>query len=127
MDRAPVFGTGCRGFESLQGHVSRATKAKHHKRHLLADIFGWECFYCNKPIRCIVCHPDVSIRSVATLDHLIPRSKGGTLANSNLVLACPKCNRKKADQIICLTSRQKKLQQFGAQCRSEQWKEVIAT
>lgn len=103
--------------------MSKATKAKHHKRHTIADIFGWECFYCGKPIRCVVCHPDTSIRSVATLDHLIPRSKGGTFAYSNLVLSCPKCNRKKGDKIIKLTERQRMLQAFGALRRSEQWKE----
>ncbi len=33
----------------------------------------------------------------STLDHIVPRSKGGTFANKNLVIACDKCNRRKAD------------------------------
>ena len=34
-----------------------------------------------------------------TIDHVIPRSIGGTSHISNLVLACKPCNNEKADQI----------------------------
>lgn len=43
------------------------------------------CFYCQRPLE----------RDTATLDHLHPRSKGGTDDPENLVLACRPCNRAK--------------------------------
>lgn len=36
----------------------------------------------------------------ATLDHVIPRSKGGTGAVNNLVTACAPCNRRKNDKMM---------------------------
>jgi len=34
-----------------------------------------------------------------TLDHRIPKSKGGTLAYSNIQLMCGPCNQRKADSM----------------------------
>jgi HNH endonuclease len=36
------------------------------------------------------------------LEHIIPRSKGGSLEVSNLALACPSCNLHKADQTMAI-------------------------
>ena len=38
-----------------------------------------------------------------TLDHLIPRSKGGKFVWTNLVTACLSCNAKKGDKLISET------------------------
>lgn len=35
----------------------------------------------------------------ATVDHIIPRSRGGTSRMENLQLACERCNREKADRV----------------------------
>jgi hypothetical protein len=35
-----------------------------------------------------------------TLDHVVPRSKGGASSWSNLVACCSPCNRKKADKTL---------------------------
>ncbi len=35
--------------------------------------------------------------SVATLDHVYPRAKGGAHTTGNLVVACAPCNRRKGD------------------------------
>jgi len=40
------------------------------------------CAYCRRNLR----------RRTATVDHLVPRSAGGTDDDSNLVLACATCN-----------------------------------
>lgn len=46
------------------------------------------CQYCGEKF-----HP-----SVLTLDHVIPKSRGGKDTWENLVACCSKCNRKKADK-----------------------------
>ena len=39
-------------------------------------------------------------RGDLTLDHVIPRSRGGTSTWTNIVLACVKCNMKKGDKLL---------------------------
>ena len=48
------------------------------------------CSYCDKPF-----HP-----SVLTLDHVIPKSKGGRDTWDNLVACCDFCNKKKGDKSL---------------------------
>lgn len=72
--------------------VIRAPKIK--KRHLLivqvAERDGWFCFYC----QCRLFHPkDKDLgKTLATLEHVIPRWAGGTNAMTNLAIACAQCN-----------------------------------
>jgi 5-methylcytosine-specific restriction endonuclease McrA len=40
-----------------------------------------------------------SASATATLDHVIPLSKGGPNKRENIVLACGKCNRDKGDKL----------------------------
>src|SRR5204863_3442737 len=47
------------------------------------------CQYCKKKYD----------RSELTLDHVIPRSRGGTSTWQNIVLACIRCNMKKGDRL----------------------------
>lgn len=53
-----------------------------------AIYYGLVCAYCVRS--CVEC---------ATIDHLIPLSKGGDNRLENLVLACQECNRLKADKL----------------------------
>jgi len=48
----------------------------------------YTCQYCVKKFS----------SNALTLDHIIPKSKGGTSKWENLVAACRKCNSKKADR-----------------------------
>lgn len=50
---------------------------------------GRKCFYCQKPLT----------RSTATDDHYIPKVKGGTRNNGNIVIACKACNGKKGSEL----------------------------
>jgi 5-methylcytosine-specific restriction endonuclease McrA len=52
---------------------------RHKERMLKADPF------------CVWCHARLSYVT-ATVDHLLPRSKGGTNEPRNLALACVRCN-----------------------------------
>jgi len=45
---------------------------------------NYRCAYCGRP--------------GATLDHIVPKSRGGRTTWTNCVAACPECNGKKADR-----------------------------
>jgi 5-methylcytosine-specific restriction endonuclease McrA len=47
---------------------------------------GWACQYCGA-------------RSNLTVDHVIPRSKGGESSWENIVASCGPCNRRKGDSL----------------------------
>lgn len=48
-------------------------------------------------LTCVYCHDKLVVKgkNAATLDHIIPRSKGGRAIPTNLVVSCALCNRKK--------------------------------
>jgi len=48
-----------------------------------------ECFYCKRELT----------YALVTLDHVWPKSKGGPDSVDNLVIACARCNNKKADTV----------------------------
>jgi 5-methylcytosine-specific restriction endonuclease McrA len=48
---------------------------------------GWECQYCGA-------------RSNLTVDHVVPRSKGGVTDWENIVASCAPCNRRKGDAML---------------------------
>ncbi|MDQ4074911.1 MAG: HNH endonuclease [Chloroflexota bacterium] len=50
---------------------------------------GYTCQYCGR-------QPG---RAHLTLDHLLPRSRGGTLKWENVVTACASCNQRKGDRL----------------------------
>lgn len=48
---------------------------------------------------CWMCGIELTM-DTATLDHIIPRSKGGTFALVNLRLACSPCNNKRGNSDV---------------------------
>ena len=64
------------------------------RKKLFEDVFardGGRCVYCGVEAR----RPGRGVRrasDLATLDHVVPRSRGGPLRADNLVLACQACN-----------------------------------
>lgn len=50
----------------------------------------WRCRYCGEKLKS---------KAQATVDHVIPRSKGGSNRMANLVTACVPCNQAKADKM----------------------------
>ena len=76
-------------------HRTRRKPARHHrfekravKRATMRDC-GRRCVYCATPLT-----PES-----ATIDHVLPLSRGGTHAPGNLVVACHDCNQLKGDQL----------------------------
>lgn len=66
------------------GPRPNCAKARYRIKQLEIDN---SCFYCGTPLN----------RWTSTLDHLVPKSKGGTNNRKNLVVCCVPCNTKKAD------------------------------
>ena len=62
-------------------------KAPLNKANLLSRD-NYSCQYCSKKLN----------RIDATVDHIIPRSKGGSTSWTNVVIACESCNRKKGNK-----------------------------
>ena len=48
---------------------------------------------------CVVCGTGKNL----TIDHIVPRSKGGSNRDSNLQPMCLKCNQEKADRILIVS------------------------
>ena len=67
--------------------VSRAVQRKISRRALFARD-GWRCVYCG----------DRNGR--LTLDHVVPRSRGGHSVWENVVTSCAPCNLRKGDRSL---------------------------
>lgn len=97
-----------------------STKRKLIRLALLA-IEG-VCFYCGR---------DLTATGVfSTLDHLVPRCRGGTDAIANLRLSCFRCNQRKADQTPAelavhvhrhVLSRKERRRHFAKNARRRRW------
>jgi 5-methylcytosine-specific restriction endonuclease McrA len=67
--------------------VPRGTKRKISRRVLFARD-GWKCVYCG------------TAGGRLTLDHVVPRSRGGDSVWENVVTSCAPCNLRKADRLL---------------------------
>jgi 5-methylcytosine-specific restriction endonuclease McrA len=66
--------------------VPRAVQRKISRRALFARD-GWRCVYCG------------SSSGRLTLDHVVPRSRGGDSVWENVVTSCAPCNHKKGNRL----------------------------
>jgi len=64
------------------------------KRAAIYHRDGWACAYCGRGL----VGPHRVSGSGLTLDHLIPRSQGGSNHETNLVTACGTCNSSRQDK-----------------------------
>ena len=70
-------------------HYVRVPRDAHRRKITRRAVFardGWSCQYCGS-------------RSNLTVDHVIPRSKGGAASWDNIVACCAPCNRRKGDHL----------------------------
>jgi 5-methylcytosine-specific restriction endonuclease McrA len=68
----------------------RVPRQAHRRKITRRAVFardGWACQYCGS-------------RSNLTVDHVIPRSKGGLSNWENIVASCGPCNRRKGDSLL---------------------------
>jgi len=64
--------------------IPRDTHRRKITRRAVFARDGWACQYCGS-------------RANLTVDHVIPRSKGGGSSWDNIVASCAPCNRRKGD------------------------------
>lgn len=99
--RSQSFEMGMPRVIRLKNHISRKLRLKvPMTRRNIAIRDNSSCQYCGE-----VLHTEDY-----TIDHVIPRARGGTSVWTNLVLACVPCNKSKSDkrlQEVGLTLRQK--------------------
>ncbi len=67
-------------------HVPRHGQQRRITRRAVFARDDWTCQYCGA-------------RSNLTVDHVIPRSKGGGSTWENIVASCAPCNRRKGDRL----------------------------
>jgi 5-methylcytosine-specific restriction endonuclease McrA len=61
---------------------------------LVRGAMAWvgRCIHCNARL---VIDSDGETGALATIEHIVPRSQGGTDAPENLAMACARCNHEK--------------------------------
>jgi len=74
----------------LLARAPRATRPPKFQRKTLFERDEWRCQYCG----------DTLTRRAATVDHLVPRCKGGKTSWSNCVTACLRCNKNKGHKSL---------------------------
>ena len=71
-----------------------------NKKTAILHKFNFKCFYCGNKINFQTLH----------IDHYLPRSKGGSDKDNNLVASCEKCNliknnKTQTEFILCIMKR----------------------
>lgn len=62
--------------------------ARKRFRESIFEDWNWQCAYCDKELTLFN----------ATIDHIVPKHKGGHSTRNNLACACTNCNRAKGSQ-----------------------------
>ena len=64
--------------------------ARRKFRQSIFESWEWKCAYCDK---------ELDTKS-ATIDHIVPKYKGGHNVKANMVCSCSKCNRSKGSVLL---------------------------
>ena len=64
--------------------------ARRKFRQSIFESWEWKCAYCDE---------DLDEKS-ATIDHILPKFKGGHNVKSNMICSCSKCNRSKGAVLL---------------------------
>lgn len=57
-------------------------------------------FKKNNPCICYICGKQITDEKELTVDHIVPKSRGGKTIEGNMAICCLDCNRDKADMTI---------------------------
>ena len=87
--RSPSFEMGMPRVIKLRNHISRKLRLKvPMTRRNIAIRDNSSCQYCGKVLE----------TAEYTIDHVLPRARGGRSVWANLALACVRCNKRKSDR-----------------------------
>ena len=64
--------------------------ARRKFRQSIFESWEWKCAYCDKELD----------TTSATIDHIVPKYKGGHNVKSNMICSCSKCNRSKGSVLL---------------------------
>ena len=70
--------------------ANMSSAQKRSKRQKLLQMYGNYCWWCGKQMK----------KSERTIEHLIPKSRGGSNSLSNLRLACFTCNNSRGNSLL---------------------------
>ena len=70
--------------------VLTPTLARRKFRQHIFEAWEYRCAYCDKQLN----------ESTATIDHILPKHKGGHNIRSNMACACGNCNRNKGSSLV---------------------------
>ncbi len=103
-----------------------ATDSTWQRRTVRGDeVWVGRCILCN---RNLVVALDGRVESRATVEHIVPRSHGGTDAVGNLALACVGCNNEKGMRHDARPKHDPRLAEIIAslqQKRRERWRDGV--
>lgn len=66
--------------------------ARRKFREHIFESWEWKCAYCDKQLN----------ESTATIDHILPKHKGGQNVKNNMACCCGPCNKAKASTLLHL-------------------------
>lgn len=66
-------------------------------RRQLFNKHGGRCVYCQRKTQMPSMLPGANHQLTATIDHILPLCRGGTMKGDNITLACQRCNGLKGD------------------------------
>lgn len=72
----------------LLKRVHKKWKPPRFRKKVLFNRDNWSCQYCSDPL----------VWDTITIEHIMPRSRGGQTTWKNCVSACRPCNKRKADR-----------------------------
>ncbi|WP_442938034.1 HNH endonuclease [Nostoc sp.] len=81
--------TGKRKLEEMN------TRQKRNKKQQLLDLYGSECWWCRQNL----------LTEYLTIDHLLPKSRGGSDSLENLRFSCFSCNNSRGNSLYPPSSR----------------------
>ena len=70
------------------------SRVSHETRLLVFERDAWKCHYCGCTVL-LLAGRYKNLR--ATVDHIVPKAKGGSNRAENLITACEPCNQAKGD------------------------------
>jgi 5-methylcytosine-specific restriction endonuclease McrA len=86
--RTPSMTFGIPATVRLLSRVSRKWSPPRFRKKAIFNRDSWQCQYCQTLLH----------RSSVTIDHVYPRSRGGSNSWKNCVTSCKSCNRKKGSK-----------------------------